>query len=119
MTSAVRVIQPELSLSTENRFHEIPIVYKKPETLLMLTTAQNVKTEATYQCEICGKQLKNSQKYQKHISQVHKTLEFVCKICMAVFKTKTNLNRHNNSHIDPTFGCEYCKQVRALPLNEF
>ena len=92
MTSAVRVIQPELSLSTENRFHEIPIVYKKPETLLMLTTAQNVKTEATYQCEICGKQLKNSQKYQKHISQVHKTLEFVCKICMAVFKTKTNLN---------------------------
>ena len=64
--NTVRMIQPELSLSTENRFDEIPIVYKKPEALLMLTTAQNVQTEATFQCEFCGKQLKTFQKYKKH-----------------------------------------------------
>ena len=67
---------------------------------------------AKFMCQICNKTLSSSSALNYHIQAVHSSeTPFKCKICEAVFKTRTLAKMHQQKeHEKPGYHCDICNR---------
>lgn len=62
-------------------------------------------------CHHCGKLIKGSGSFKRHLKSHSDIRKFQCDICKKMYKTKCTLQNHMNTHKDKNFTCEICAKI--------